>query len=224
TFLKVGQAIYEIKEKKLYREQYDTFADYCEQELGISRQHANRHASAYKTKQLVDPLLKQHGFKEATNERQLREFGRLKKQEDMAEVIDIIAEEVKDNGDKGDAKDIPFKRLHEEAEKRSPKNKASAPPPQPNTDEDEAPSNTAATDTAREEAPPIGDLKVPEDLGVFDDIEKALNADDPEVRQSAEFKMQLKDAISLLDKQKIDEAMEVVQLVLDAYTAPSKAA
>ncbi len=39
-FLAVGEALYLIREKKLYRMQYKTFAEYCEKRFGLSRQNA----------------------------------------------------------------------------------------------------------------------------------------------------------------------------------------
>ena len=39
-FLAVGEALYLISQKKLYRAQYKTFAEYCEKRFGLSRQNA----------------------------------------------------------------------------------------------------------------------------------------------------------------------------------------
>ena len=39
-FLAVGEALYLIRQRKLYRTQYSTFAEYCEKRFGLSRQNA----------------------------------------------------------------------------------------------------------------------------------------------------------------------------------------
>ncbi len=42
TFLVVGEALIEIREHKLYREQYALFEDYCQERWGFSRYYAHR--------------------------------------------------------------------------------------------------------------------------------------------------------------------------------------
>lgn len=58
TFVKVGEALREIRDKRLYREQHATFEDYCQQRWGWGRRHANRHVEAAeiaKTLGSIDP-------------------------------------------------------------------------------------------------------------------------------------------------------------------------
>lgn len=42
TFYEVGAALLDIRDRRLYREQYSTFEAYCEKRWGISKTHANR--------------------------------------------------------------------------------------------------------------------------------------------------------------------------------------
>lgn len=136
TFMAVGDAILEIREKKLYREKYDRFEDYCEKELGMSRQHANRQAKAAKVKKLLDPYLEKYNLADVTTERQLREFGRLS-HDQMCEVIEVIAEEVQP--DASGKKTIPYKAIKDEIDKC--KNK---PAEQSKPTKDEGSSNDSA--------------------------------------------------------------------------------
>jgi hypothetical protein len=41
-FIDVGNALVEIREAKLYQDQYETFEAYCRQKWGMSKTHANR--------------------------------------------------------------------------------------------------------------------------------------------------------------------------------------
>lgn len=47
-FLAVGEALYLIQQKKLYRTKYNTFAEYCEKRFGLSRQNAYMQIDAAK--------------------------------------------------------------------------------------------------------------------------------------------------------------------------------
>jgi hypothetical protein len=42
TFIDVGKALLEIRDSRLYRENYSTFGDYCRERWGMSRIHAHR--------------------------------------------------------------------------------------------------------------------------------------------------------------------------------------
>jgi hypothetical protein len=42
TFVEVGNALFEIRESKLYRQGYDTFEDYCRDRWEIARNYANK--------------------------------------------------------------------------------------------------------------------------------------------------------------------------------------
>jgi len=46
AFVRVGQAMLEIKERKLYREKYSTFEQYCQQSWGYKRHYAYHLLSA----------------------------------------------------------------------------------------------------------------------------------------------------------------------------------
>src|SRR5258706_13203269 len=47
TFVEVGEALREIKERKLYRD-FGTWDQYCESRFGFTRQHAGRQIKASK--------------------------------------------------------------------------------------------------------------------------------------------------------------------------------
>lgn len=53
TFLEVGYAIREIRDQKLYREQYSSFDTYCRERWGWSRGHAGRVAQAADTAEVL---------------------------------------------------------------------------------------------------------------------------------------------------------------------------
>lgn len=46
TFIEVGRALLEIRDRRLYRETHTTFEAYCRERWGWSRHHANRHIDA----------------------------------------------------------------------------------------------------------------------------------------------------------------------------------
>lgn len=56
TFIKVGLALMAIREKRLYREQYGTFEDYCQERWHWSRQHANRLISSAEVVENLEPI------------------------------------------------------------------------------------------------------------------------------------------------------------------------
>ena len=54
TFVDVGNALLEIRDKRLYRQEYSTFEDYCREQWGMSRIHAHRMIeAAYVTNNLL---------------------------------------------------------------------------------------------------------------------------------------------------------------------------
>lgn len=71
TFVEVGEALREIRDGRLYREQYGTFEGYCREQWGISRSHAHRTIEAADVAATL-PI----GNKPA-NEAQARELARL---------------------------------------------------------------------------------------------------------------------------------------------------
>lgn len=80
TFVEVGEALREIRDSRLYRDQHKSFDDYCRQRWGWSRISAHRHIEAAEVVAVL-PV----GNKPA-NERQARELAPLREQpEQMAE-------------------------------------------------------------------------------------------------------------------------------------------
>lgn len=46
AFVSVGEALTTIRDKRLYRAEFDTFEDYCRRRWGFSKSHANRYIAA----------------------------------------------------------------------------------------------------------------------------------------------------------------------------------
>jgi phage N-6-adenine-methyltransferase len=73
TFVDVGNALTEIREGRLYRQDYSTFEDYCRDKWGMERRHAYRLMDAAETVKNVS-----HGTQILpANERQARPLSRL---------------------------------------------------------------------------------------------------------------------------------------------------
>src|SRR5262245_43866722 len=56
TFVDVGQALIEIRESRLYREQHDTFEKYLHFRWGMSRSSGYRFIDAARVAELVSPI------------------------------------------------------------------------------------------------------------------------------------------------------------------------
>lgn len=56
TFLEVGQALSRIRQKRLYRDQYRTFEEYCRQKWDFSKTHANRLIEAATVDNILAPI------------------------------------------------------------------------------------------------------------------------------------------------------------------------
>jgi hypothetical protein len=73
TFVSVGNALTEIREKRLYRESHGTFEGYCEKRFGITPQHGGRLIAAAEVVGILEPM-----GSIPVNERQARELVPLK--------------------------------------------------------------------------------------------------------------------------------------------------
>lgn len=80
TFWEVGSALMQIRDERLYRSEFGTFEDYCQQRWNMSRRRANQLVDAAQMGTMV-PI---------ENERQARALTPLK--EDPAEVREVYAE------------------------------------------------------------------------------------------------------------------------------------
>jgi hypothetical protein len=49
TFIEVGEALFIIRDKRLYRREFKTFEDYCQQKWSMPRRHVNRMIAASET-------------------------------------------------------------------------------------------------------------------------------------------------------------------------------
>ena len=70
TFVEVGQALAEIRERKLYRASHDTFERYCRERWGFTRQRARQFIDAA----AVTIIVVKAGLPAPTNEAQAREL------------------------------------------------------------------------------------------------------------------------------------------------------
>jgi hypothetical protein len=68
TFYEVGQALIEIRDRKLYRQTHKTFEVYCQEKWNIGRRTADRYISATKIVEILRPI----GLKIPTKESQIR--------------------------------------------------------------------------------------------------------------------------------------------------------
>lgn len=90
TFIEVGNALADIQERKLYRDEYGTFEDYCRTKWGFSRQRAYQlTAAAEAVTTMVDM-----GLPAPTSERQTRELIRIPE----PERVDVWRETVERTG------------------------------------------------------------------------------------------------------------------------------
>lgn len=85
TFIDVGRALLEIRDSRLYRENYKTFEDYCREKWGWSRPRAYQLIDAASLSTIVD----------IQNEAQAREFTPLR---DQPELMSEVWQEVSSNG------------------------------------------------------------------------------------------------------------------------------
>ena len=56
TFIEVGEALFIIRDKRLYRREFNTFEDYCQEKWSMPRQHVNRMISGYKIVNHLEPM------------------------------------------------------------------------------------------------------------------------------------------------------------------------
>jgi hypothetical protein len=71
AFLAIGNALREIKAKKLFREKYKTFSEYCKNVWGFGRVNANRYIKAFETSEILETEPSSSTFK-ITNVSQAR--------------------------------------------------------------------------------------------------------------------------------------------------------
>jgi hypothetical protein len=117
----VADAMYEIRDRKLYRAKYKRFSDYCESVHRMSRQYANRLIKAGKIRAEMVPIVSKMGLPEPENEAQLRELGRLNDVQSRVDAYSEAAEEARTNKAKITAKDIAkVIERHRESEQPDP--------------------------------------------------------------------------------------------------------
>lgn len=99
TFVEVGQALMEIRDGRLYREQgYGTFEDYCQKRWGWSRDYAYKTMRSAEVVQVLRADV-DHGLQIPSTERQARELVPLLRQDETA-VVEVWRELKEQHGDK----------------------------------------------------------------------------------------------------------------------------
>jgi len=99
TFVDVGNALLQIRDGRLYRDQFDTFEEYCRERWGFNRAHAYRMIEASEVVGVLSPM-----GDTPRNERQARALAPLRDQpEKMAEAW---SEAVETSGGKPTAKTV----------------------------------------------------------------------------------------------------------------------
>ena len=93
TFIEVGEALFLIRDKRLYRREFKTFEDYCQQKWSMPRQHVNRMISGYKIVNHLEPM----GSILPESERQVRPLVGLEKDVQIAVWNDVVHESIIDN-------------------------------------------------------------------------------------------------------------------------------
>lgn len=77
TCFEVGAALRQVREEKLYRDDFDTFEDFCQQLFQIGRSYAHRLIEAHEVKDSLPANLEKH----ITNEAQARALGEAEEKE-----------------------------------------------------------------------------------------------------------------------------------------------
>ena len=93
TFIEVGEALFLIRDKRIYRREFKTFEDYCQQKWSMPRQHVNRMISGYKIVNHLEPM----GSILPESERQVRPLVGLEKDVQIAVWNDVVHESIIDN-------------------------------------------------------------------------------------------------------------------------------
>lgn len=81
TFVEVGGALLAIRESRLYRQEYETFEEYCKGRWGFTRMRASQLISA---SEVIGNLSVNHGLQIPTSERQARPLTQLEPEEQAA--------------------------------------------------------------------------------------------------------------------------------------------
>lgn len=96
-----ADALYQIRDRKLYRGKFKTFSDYCESVHQMSRQYANRLITAGRIRSEMAPIVSNLGIALPEKEAQLRELGRVRDPQMRAEILRLAHAELTEKG--GDA-------------------------------------------------------------------------------------------------------------------------
>jgi uncharacterized tellurite resistance protein B-like protein len=62
----IGEALTEIRDSRLYREEHRTFEAFCQDVFGMTRQHANRLIGAAATAAILEPMVPKAALREGT--------------------------------------------------------------------------------------------------------------------------------------------------------------
>lgn len=94
SFVHAAEALAEIKKDRLYRQDYDTFEQYCQEVHAFTRQYANKLIKAGKIKIEMETIVSRTALEQLSKEAHFRELGRLPKADQRKKVAELA---VKDN-------------------------------------------------------------------------------------------------------------------------------
>ena len=106
TFIEVGEALFLIRDKRLYRREFKTFEHYCQQKWALSKPYVNRIIAASQTFTNLAPI----GVILPNTESQVRPLVGLEKDVQIAVWNDVVHESIIDN------KKITAKMVEQKAE------------------------------------------------------------------------------------------------------------
>jgi chromosome segregation ATPase len=154
TFLEVGAALAAVRDARLYRAEYATFEDYCQERWGMTRRNANHLIGAAGVVETLGTTVPK-----PTNERQARALGKVPE----AERPEVWQEARERSGGKPTAKlieQIASERTQQASEQPAPEAAPAAPRAAPASHPDTAPDT--APETAQQSAHSATPLEVAE--------------------------------------------------------------
>jgi hypothetical protein len=99
TFVEVGEALMEIRESKLYKQDFTTFEDYCKTRWGWNRSYSYQlMASANAVSEMSAIADIAEPFPKVQNEGQVRELTKIKNPEARVQVWQQVNELAAENG------------------------------------------------------------------------------------------------------------------------------
>jgi protein gp37 len=126
-----AEALYQIRNRRLYLARHATFEDYCQEVHGMSRGYANRLIRAGRIQAEMVPIVTKMGLPEPSNEAQIRELARLKTTEEQVEIYQAAVALATDSDGKVNVTARALAEVIDQRKKTDGDTKESAPTPSP---------------------------------------------------------------------------------------------